>query len=349
MDELTPGGGVPDRFWIQHVLLGISMSTVVLVVTAIYLLTTPGLPARGVLWVALGLGAVITGAAALLPWRRIIATGSPERLLFAWSLALIPLIVVLAALDLGPTSPMAALLVLPLVFAAMAYPVRSTIGIGLATVTGQLVIALSVPPVGIGDTVIRVAILLMIAVMGALIARNHQHALARAEVLATRLERLASVDGLTGCLNHRGFHERLEAEAARAGRGGLPLSLLVLDLDHFKAINDTFGHPVGDEVLSDVGRTLRGLVRRSDVVGRLGGEEFAVLLPDTDAEAAHRFGERVREAVRDRGEGVPVTVSIGVATLDGSAGRTEQLRHDADQALYAAKHAGRDRVVTAGR
>ncbi|MCC5948280.1 MAG: diguanylate cyclase [Nitriliruptoraceae bacterium] len=335
------------RFWLQHVWLGVGTSATVLAVVALHLLTTPELRGHDVLPIALAFGVVVTVAAACLPWRRIIASRSPAPYLQVWSATLVVLIVLLAALDGGPSSPMTALLVLPLVYAAMAYPVRSIIAIGALTVAGLVVIAFSAPPVVVGESAIRVAILLLTAVMGALISRNHQRAIARTEELAARLETLASVDGLTGCLNHRGFHERLEAEAARSIREGRPLALVHLDLDRFKAINDTYGHPTGDEVLATVGATLNGLARRSDAVGRLGGEEFAILLPQVDAAEAARIAERARHAIRDQDAPVPVTVSIGVATLADAGGRPDRLVREADAALYAAKRAGRDRVVAA--
>ncbi|APE31556.1 hypothetical protein BOX17_11725 [Halomonas aestuarii] len=162
------------------------------------------------------------------------------------------------------------------------------------------------------------------------------------------MRHLSHTDELTGLFNRRRLQEVAEQEFARRRRHASPLSLMLLDLDHFKRINDTYGHPVGDEVLSAFSDILLHQVRRLDTVARMGGEEFAVLLPNTDGEAAHRLAERVREATRamrlpGRAHAHRLTVSIGVteAREDDSF---EHLYSRADQRLYRAKAAGRDRV-----
>jgi diguanylate cyclase (GGDEF)-like protein len=130
-----------------------------------------------------------------------------------------------------------------------------------------------------------------------------------------------------------------------ARRHGHPLSIAVLDLDHFKRVNDRHGHKTGDQVLVAAAHALGTNLRAEDQLGRLGGEEFLVLLPDTDVEAAAHVAEKLRAAVACAPTTVPVTVSIGLATWDGEA--TDDLLHRADEALYAAKDAGRDRVMAA--
>jgi diguanylate cyclase (GGDEF)-like protein len=162
-----------------------------------------------------------------------------------------------------------------------------------------------------------------------------------------RLAHLARVDALTGCLNHRAFHEELQAALARRSRGGAVISLLVLDVDHFKLVNDHHGHPVGDEVLTAIGAALRATVRPGDAVGRTGGEEFAVLLPGTSSRLATDIGERLREAVGGADVPVPVTVSVGLAVVPPRGWTATELMRTADAALYAAKRGGRDRLVAA--
>ena len=130
-----------------------------------------------------------------------------------------------------------------------------------------------------------------------------------------------------------------------ARRHGHPLSIAILDLDHFKRINDTHGHKTGDAVLVGSAQALRSHLRAEDQLGRLGGEEFLILLPDTDADAAGHAAEKLRVELAAAPTPVPVTVSIGLATWDGEA--PEDLLHRADEALYAAKDAGRDRVMAA--
>jgi diguanylate cyclase (GGDEF)-like protein len=165
-----------------------------------------------------------------------------------------------------------------------------------------------------------------------------------------RLRELAVTDELTGVANRRLLLERLDRDLERARRGGRPLAALMLDLDHFKRWNDELGHQKGDEVLRAVAGTLAGAVRRIDTVGRYGGEEFVVLLPDTDAAAAALVAEKLRQAVAALDLGRPLTVSIGVAVLadDGAGTDAPSFLRAADDALRAAKLAGRDRVVVAG-
>jgi diguanylate cyclase (GGDEF)-like protein/PAS domain S-box-containing protein len=172
-------------------------------------------------------------------------------------------------------------------------------------------------------------------------------AIANAEARA-RLLAMATSDPLTGLANHRSFHERLGAETARARRSGAPLSLVVIDLDHFKRVNDTFGHPVGDEVLREVADRLREGARREDVIARVGGEEFAWLLPEADLAAATEAAERLRTRIRERpfaGAGRQ-TASLGVASLGVGEGPPALLAR-ADSALYRAKDGGRDAVAVA--
>ena len=183
-------------------------------------------------------------------------------------------------------------------------------------------------------------------------AKIHERTHELAEANA-RLAQLAVTDGLTGLYNHRHFHERLTLEVERSQRSGLPLSLLMLDVDHFKQFNDTFGHPSGDEVLRQLARVLGDTRRANDVVARYGGEEFAVILVDTPKFTAAKVAERVRERIYDNdfSEAAPragrLSVSIGVATFPDDGADVEALVRSADTALYAAKRAGRNRVVLA--
>lgn len=167
-----------------------------------------------------------------------------------------------------------------------------------------------------------------------------------------RLEQLAQTDPLTQLLNRRALSETITAEMERALRYDASLALLMIDLDHFKRVNDTYGHLIGDDVLRDIAQLLRSNVRERDVVARYGGEEFLVLLPDTDDAGAEAFAEQIRSAVathtfssRPREEGISVTASIGVATFPAARIETvEDLFARADAALYRAKAEGRDRV-----
>ena len=165
------------------------------------------------------------------------------------------------------------------------------------------------------------------------------------------LHRLASEDGLTGAFNRRYVLTLAEHEWARADRYGGALSLIMLDVDHFKRVNDTYGHAAGDSVLQMLADTCRAHLRRSDIFGRLGGEEFLILLPGTDERAALRVGEHLRsvlEATRIELEScqLRITVSAGVASRGVATRDLEHLIKEADDALYAAKSAGRNQVKT---
>ncbi len=168
--------------------------------------------------------------------------------------------------------------------------------------------------------------------------------------LHEEIERMASTDGLTGLFNHRTFQERLSAEFKRRERISVPLSLLLIDIDFFKKINDTYGHPAGDEVLRGVAGVVRETIRNIDIPARYGGEEFAAILPGTDGEGAQSMAERLRTAIAGKtfsidGKSLEVTVSIGVATSPHDTDNKEGLIEKADQALYHAKRDGRNRSV----
>lgn len=184
-----------------------------------------------------------------------------------------------------------------------------------------------------------------------------KHAEAALREMTEQLRRLAATDGLTGLANRRAFDAALAEEIARARRTGLPLSVLLADVDRFKAYNDIYGHQAGDDALKSVGRSLREALRRpGDVAARYGGEEFVAILPNTDAAGAAFLADSFREtlkalAVRHRAADAGIlTVSVGVARLepDDGDGAAERLLQRADAALYAAKAEGRDRVVVSG-
>jgi diguanylate cyclase (GGDEF)-like protein/putative nucleotidyltransferase with HDIG domain len=169
---------------------------------------------------------------------------------------------------------------------------------------------------------------------------------ARLQAMLWKLADAARTDPLTGLLNRRGFQERFEQEVDRARRTGRPLGVLVGDLDDFKGVNDRLGHAGGDEVLKQVSAILTDAKRQLDTVARMGGEEFAVLVPESDEHGAYLLAERIRHRVRGRlREGGPLTISFGVASLPAHADDGEALLNAADQAVYAAKELGRDRSV----
>jgi diguanylate cyclase (GGDEF)-like protein len=172
----------------------------------------------------------------------------------------------------------------------------------------------------------------------------------RLETVAVKLDEEAKTDSVTGLSNRRGFNLRCDLELARTRRDHATLSLIACDLDRFKRVNDELGHDEGDVALRTVAEAIRAEVRTVDAVGRLGGEEFGIVLPGADQEEATSIAERVRVGVRDAfaTHSVPITISCGVATVGGPGESRETLLQTADEALYEAKRRGRNRTVVAG-
>jgi diguanylate cyclase (GGDEF)-like protein len=178
-----------------------------------------------------------------------------------------------------------------------------------------------------------------------------------ATILTANLEQMASTDPLTRVYNRRVFLDWCEKEMVRSQQTSIPFSILMIDLDHFKQINDSLGHRAGDEVLCAVVEKMQDSVRGIDVLGRWGGEEFTVLLPHSSSEAAMLVGQRVRRNIEQivlqdiglgngqRVQAIKVTASVGVATFRGIKDRVSEVLHRADMALYEAKAAGRNRVL----
>jgi two-component system cell cycle response regulator len=166
------------------------------------------------------------------------------------------------------------------------------------------------------------------------------------------LEHLSTTDSVTGLRTRRYVGEALSLELLRATRYRTPLAVAMADLDHFKQVNDTWGHPAGDAVLRDVSQTVLGVLRGTDIAGRYGGEEILLVLPQTDLEGAAALAERVRVSIEERrfdvgnGQRIALTASLGVAAL-AQVPSVEALVQAADAALYEAKEAGRNRVVAA--
>lgn len=165
-----------------------------------------------------------------------------------------------------------------------------------------------------------------------------------------RLRRIATIDSLTGVLNRRALFEVLASEIDRHRRHNHPLAVILFDLDHFKDVNDRFGHAVGDSVLRHIAQLAAGLIRANDSLGRYGGEEFVLIAPETDLEQALHLSERMRDAFRisesvDPRYPIAITASFGVAILQAADLKPEELLSRADRALYAAKAAGRNRVI----
>ena len=216
------------------------------------------------------------------------------------------------------------------------YPIFAVIHIGLATTGADIFVGSMLALMGLAG--------LLIARLSAMTTKDL--------VRIASLERDVMRDPLTGLLNRRYLDSRLDEEIQRARRSGLPLSLLMIDLDHFKHINDSYGHIVGDQVLRHVSALVLNMVRVSDMVVRYGGEEFLVIAPDSALEDATHLGDRLLHHLRNyevplpNGEPLKVTASIGAASLHDGESQISFLRR-ADVALYEAKGQGRDRLCIA--
>ena len=237
--------------------------------------------------------------------------------------------------ELGPL-----LLTWPVTFAAAVLSARvAWATAGVAAVVFAVLAGLSR---GVDGLVLWIEASASLAVVCWMVVRVQSQALRLREALA----HLARTDALTGLVNRRGFDEALAREQARRRRGGPPSALLLVDIDHFKRVNDTWGHQAGDETLRLLGGLLGTSFRATDVVGRIGGEEFAVLLAACDADEAAERARSLCERVRTQASGWehPITVSVGVAINPELAPTPAELMAAADAALYAAKAAGRDRI-----
>lgn len=172
----------------------------------------------------------------------------------------------------------------------------------------------------------------------------------RFEAANKQLERISRVDGLTGLYNRRYWEEMCSTEFKRAMRTGNPATMMILDIDHFKKINDGYGHPAGDKAIKNLARIISKAIRETDIAGRYGGEEFTIVLPDTEVRSARIVAERIRKLaehlpVEWEGQEIKFTVSIGLAEFHSSFGEYMNWVEKADQGLYEAKESGRNRVI----
>ena len=240
-----------------------------------------------------------------------------------------------------PEFQLGILYVVPVLLAASSDGLGWGISFALATALLRFGVGIDQMPL---DTLLQVRILnevAYLAVVGVAIAGLSQ--LRRTQ---SQLELLATHDPLTTVLNARAFASQVAQELGRNRRYGRPLALIYLDLDDFKKVNDAHGHATGDAVLRLVADAMRSAVRQADVVGRLGGDEFGVLMPETDGSLAHAVANRLAGGIRTVFRGTPsVTASIGVVAVSGTEAGSDELLRKADQAMYEAKRAGKDRVV----
>jgi diguanylate cyclase (GGDEF)-like protein len=291
------------------------------------------------------LGLVATAGAVLGALARLSGRSRRPELISVSSIGLLELVITAAAADTGGArSPMLAWLAVPLVMLAARFPAR-VVGCGVAAATGCALLATAAaaalprPP----QLSSAVDLVCWAALLASLVA-------ATVALLSAELESRgdAVIDPLTGLANRLALAGRFEQAATQAAILNAWVSVVMCDLDHFKAINDTYGHDTGDHVLRAVAYEMRRELRSFDAVYRLGGEEFLILLPGVGSDDAFTIADRLRTAIAAHpAGGVEVTMSAGVASARGTAVDPDALTRDADHALYAAKHAGRNQIHAA--
>lgn len=336
-----------DRFWSLYIGLGFAVLALESIAALCYFSLLPTVRHRTTLVVV---SAVVLGIAiGFLPVVRCIARQRwRARFVFVMVLLIDVTVTACCALNGGIDSALAYLLVLPVSFSAIALPPPFVVACGSLSLVDLICLWLTDTSIMTSDArlFIEFALLLGVLVLSTVSSAGTNRLHREEERIRMELARQAKIDAVTGCLNSRGFHARLQEEVDRAVRYGGALSLLIVDVDLFKSFNDTYGHSSGDAVLAAIGEGLRSASRQSDVVARIGGDEFAVIVPSTPLERAEEAAQRLRLELRHR-PGVGVSVSIGVAALSSSEPTAERLFRDADAALYQAKADGRGRVAIA--
>jgi diguanylate cyclase (GGDEF)-like protein len=309
----------------QSVDIGSRLMLAAALAAAAYAAATWGEPDRLAVAALIGAMAVWAIAPLILGAERVAHSPRREALFLGWSVGTVALVASLAIADGGAHSPFALLFFLPIAFAALSYPLPSVVAIGALDVLTFVTVGLAGGNASQPSLAFFASCLAITALLCAWEALDHERQ-------RSALARVSRADSLTGCLNRRGFEERLEAEIDSSTRSGGTLGLVVLDLDHFKSVNDTHGHAAGDELLcwtvERAGETLRPM----DSLGRIGGDEFAVLLPGAGPAETREVAQRVSDALAER-----APVSAGVASFPVSGSDLDTLHRAADADLYAAK------------
>ena len=333
-------------FWLAHMRMGFGIFLAETAVVAGYLALTPKGPHRPILWAVTAfwlllalVGMSTAPIVASKPWC--------AKFSVTWTALSAFGVGIVAGLDSGINSPLLILLFLPLIFGTLMFTPRGAAACSLATMASLTLVAVigTDVPSSPGHMLLLFAAVAGACALTVIAAINRTHIEEHEAHLQAVLADLAATDELTGCAVRRVLDQRIAEEIPRSIRSRSPLSLLMIDIDYFKSINDNFGHVVGDHVLAAVGGVLCNVGRAFDVVSRVGGDEFAVLLPDTSVLAAVEVAQRIRRDLPAAVE-VPVTLSIGIGGLDFSKPTAENLRDNADFALYQVKRTGRDSIAS---
>jgi diguanylate cyclase (GGDEF)-like protein/putative nucleotidyltransferase with HDIG domain len=342
-----PAPGAPklhvERFWSAYFRTSLLVLIGEIAVTILYLLLTPNGPHRVEL-VTCGFVSIAIAISGLFVTRRVARSSWRSDVYTAWILYAGVVITFSCFLDQGIDSPLVVLFVLPLAAAALGLSIRNVIVCGVATLCELMFVWITDPYQSstTADTSLLAATVVGMAIFAFGITWARSRMQRDQLALETELTLRAERDSLTSCLNHGAFYSRLGAEIDRSIRQNQPLSLLMIDVDLFKAFNDAHGHVAGDDALVHIARVLGEASRSFDVVGRIGGDEFSIILPGAGSLDAFTIAMRVRESVARAC--APITISIGTATLGDTRLSATQLVRAADANLYQAKANGRDQV-----
>ena len=334
-------------FRYRHALVGVGFSMAASVQIATYAwLGDSSASARRILLV-LALVATLANLGVLAVARIAVHSPHHEWFFAVWSLGTTAMVLAGSAIDGGVRSPVTATLFLVLIYVSAAYRPALVLSLGTLQVFGFLVVAALDEKTSGGYSAFFASTIGLVTLMAAKLSLNRELQGEDLDRLTLQLELQAMHDSLTGSLNRRGFNAAIEQEMSRATRYHRPLSLLIVDVDRLKEINDRWGHAGGDQALRAVAATLTGISRRIDRVARTGGDEFALLVPEATMPDALDVAARLHAALGACTHGIPVTVSVGVASNTDGVDAADDLIKAADQALYTAKSAGRDCTASA--
>jgi diguanylate cyclase (GGDEF)-like protein/putative nucleotidyltransferase with HDIG domain len=317
--------------------IGFWLTVVVCLSSFVYVLLTSEQPNRGLITLIFAVALVAAFAIKALPADAIVHSRFREAFFVTWSALDIALIGLVAGLDGGVTSPFASLWFLTLIFAGISYPFASMLAASVLNLLGFGIVAAVAGNPPLDYVWFMLASLAFACGMCAWQAQKH-------DVQREDLARVSRSDPLTGCLNRRGFEERLAAEVSDSARHGHPFALILLDLDQFKFVNDSHGHAAGDDLLCWVVASTTAVLRPRDAFGRLGGDEFAIVVPGAGERDGVVLADRVRAALAPR-----ISVTTGLACFPADGADRDELYQHADTELYASKHGAASRTAPGRR
>jgi diguanylate cyclase (GGDEF)-like protein len=310
---------------------GVRLTLVICAAGWLYVAATWDRPDRQLIASLFGIGAIVALLFVLIPHERVVRSRWREPFFLLWSVTQIALTTVVVAADGGSTSPLALLFFIPVIFAALSYPLASVVTIAALDYVAYVAVGVA----GDRPDPEHVGFFALCLGCTAVLCGWHAHNQDRRRAALARVSR---ADPLTGCLNRRGFEERFESELSRSVRSGKPVGLIMLDLDDFKDVNDTRGHGAGDEILCWAVEVMEETVRPMDTIGRVGGDEFAVIVPGAGPEDSGTVAARILRGLETR-----APASAGVAVFPADGADRDELQRSADAKLYAGKRGSRTR------